>query len=59
MFFVKLENDGHDEMFCSPPEIREAASTATLNLLPEKSYKTYETAYELENSKKHQFLFGK
>lgn len=34
-----------DEDICTPPEITEIANTATLNLLPEKSRKQYEIAY--------------
>lgn len=44
-----MSNDGDDsdvEMCETPPEIRDAATTVTNNLLPEKSRKQYEKAYK-------------
>lgn len=38
-----------DEMLCTPPEIEEAARSATLSLLPKKSKERYLNAYERFN----------
>jgi hypothetical protein len=41
---MDIENENYFSL--TPPEIREAAEVASLNLLPEKSRKVYNMAYE-------------
>ena len=41
-----MNTDDENEISLTPPNIKEAAEIASLNLLPEKSRKLYVTAYE-------------
>ncbi|KAJ8912536.1 hypothetical protein NQ315_014480 [Exocentrus adspersus] len=40
-----MEIDSEEKIVCTPPEITEAAKVTSMNLLPEKSLKLYESVY--------------
>jgi hypothetical protein len=44
---LQFNSDSENEIRCTPPEIREAAKLASLELLPEKSRKNYTIVYKV------------